>query len=416
MAAFGELPYETLIQVLTGLPNADLTHMSLICRRLSAVAEPLLYQAPSLAALRTSDDRPSLDCFLETLVSERGQTLVTQVRLLTVRWDHSSRLDAVTCAGTGWLIGFLRPVAFHGTHCVLLLHLLPSLLVLRISPPRDIPSLSQSYIGHCLEPVVPSPHAGPGKPTLQLQSLREFSCPYGRNRGGISFGAFLALMKLPCIMSIDTYIVDKQAFHPRPSSNDNVHFSHITKLGLTVRTTALPLSSLSFILNAPVVLTHFSYRPLGATEFRIANFMATLCPLRASLEWLHLDLISPLVVSLDVKEDRIYSSFRDWPVLHTLSCSLVHLVGPMYASPQVYLQDVLPRYLRGLQILPDRYWYHVSAVGHLANLLDQKEAVSELERVAMGIWAFQIDDACALLREACEKAGVSLVESDSFRW
>lgn len=416
MTAFDKLPYETLIQILAGLPIADLAHTSLVCRRLSAVAESLLYQTPSLDALRTRDRRPSLECFLETLVSSRGQILVTHVRSLSVRWDHSSRLDAVTYAGAGWLIGFLRPVGFHGTHCVLLLHLLPSVRVLQINPPRDIPSLSQSYITHCLEPVDSAPHAGPGRPTLQLQSLREFSCPYERNRGGITFRALLALVNLPCIVSIDTYIVDTDTFYPPPSSDDGARFSPLTKLGLSVSTTALPLSSLPFFLNSPAVLTHFSYRPLGGSEFRIVDFMATLCPMQASLEWLHLDLISVSVVTAVGKDDRIRSSFYNWPVLHTLSCSLEQLLGPIYASPHVYLLRVLPRGLRGLQILPDRSWSYDTVMGELVNLLRQKPGVPVLERISVEAWPVQPYYARALLREGCENAGVRLVGGDSFGW
>lgn len=421
MAAFDKLPYETLIQILTGLPIADLAHTSLVCRRLSAVTEPLLYQAPSLAALRardlrTPDRRPSLECFLATLVGSRGQSLVTHVSSLSVRWDHSSRLDAVTYAGTGWSIGFFRPVGFHGTHCVLLLHLLPTVRVLQISPPRDTPSLSQSYITHCLELMDSAPHAGPGRPTLQLQSLREFSCPYEMGRGGITFRALIALMHLPSIMSIDTYVVDTDTFHPPPSSAETVRFSPLTKLGLSVSMASLPLSSLGFFLNAPVVLTHFSYRPLGGTEFLSEDFMATLGQLQASLEWLHLDLISVLVATPYGQDNRIAASFRNWPVLHTLSCSLDQLLGPIYASPEIYLLQALPHGLRGLQLLPDLSRPYDTAVGQVVNLLRQMPGVPLLDRISLGGWRVQPDYAREWLREGCENAGVRLVESDSFGW
>ncbi|KAL0633275.1 hypothetical protein Q9L58_007828 [Maublancomyces gigas] len=417
MAALDQLPYETLTQILAGLSIADLNHTSLVSRTLATISEPLLYEAPSLSALRTSKHRSSLERFLRNLVGPRGHILGAQVRSLSVRWDHCSWQDTVTYTGTGWSIGFLRPAGFHGTHCVLLMHLLPSVLVLRISPPRDIPLLSQSYITHCLDPMDPAPHASASRPTLQLQSLREFSCPHERDRGGISFGALLALMKLPSIRSIDTHIVYIPTFIPPPSSNDSARFSSVTRLWLSTQTMSIP--SLSFFLSAPVALTSFSYQLLSYSGFRMVDLMDILSPLRPSLHHLHLDLISAAISFTGGKDDCIRSSFRDWPVLQTLSCSLVELLGTTNPDvlPLLCLSEVLPHSLRGLNILPDHYWVHEAAVHMVGDLLRQKEeAVPALERLALGVtWDYNVD-ADAELQLACMSAGVGLVEGDVFVW
>lgn len=109
-------------------------------------------------------------------------------------------------------------------------------------------------------------------------------------------------------------------------------------------------------------------------------------------------------------------SFRNWPVLHTLSCSMEQLLGPMYASSHIYLLQMLPRGLRGLQLLPDQSWPYDTTVGQVVNLLRQKPGVPVLERISLGGWPVQPDYAREWLREGCESAGVRIVESDSFEW
>lgn len=197
--------------------------------------------------------------------------------------------------------------------------------------------------------------------------------------------------------------------------SDAARFSPVRKLRLSANNVSI--SWLSFLVNAPTALTHFSFSATEYDHFQLADFMDTLTPLRPSLQYLHLDFTLAFVSFNGGKEDRIRSSVRGWPVLHTLSCSAVQLFGNRFNTALVCLGDMLPLSLRGLQILQDWDWHYAIAADRVVELLGQKgEAVPALERVAMGGPYDSDPEAHAKLSLACRDAGVRLVGDDSFRW
>lgn len=415
MASLNKSPNEILAQILSYLSNVDLAATSLTSRRLRAVSEPLLYRAPCLSALRSNKHRPSLECFLGSLITSPLAALGTHVRSLQVEWDHSSRLDAVTYTGARWVIGFHRPAGFHGTHCVLLLHLLPSVHVLKISPPKDARAMCVSYLTHCIELLDNDLDARSDGPTLMLQSLREFYYPYQSNGGGLTVRAVLALMKLPCMDSLDVSIVDGSRFYSQRPIDGNFRFSSITKLRLSTRN--MSIARLSVLLNAPIALTHFSYTGRACRAMFIMDLIDCFCSLRPSLQYLYLNLKYVWATSNGDKEDLIRRSVRLWPVLQTVCCSTVELLGNGSTRQAVGIADVLPRGLKGLQILEDRNWVYATAVDRVVELLHRKqETVPMLERIAMGGSADEDLEAHGRLIVACRIAGVKLVDGESFCW
>lgn len=421
MAALDELPFETLEQILSSLSTADLIQTSLVCRQLSAVSVPLLYKSPRLVVVQARRYPLWLERFIKTLIYSPRQGLSTHVRSVGVYWDRSTRLDPDAYPVSIWPTAFYHPAGFHGIHCTLLLHLLPSVRELEISPPRDLPGASRGYLSHCLK----APQGSPATPTLQLQLLRTFSCPYAvyhegvphsTSRGGITFRAVLALMHLPCIESIDTHMTNIPTVPP-PSSTNPVRFSSVTSLRLSaVRTVPL---SLAVLLRAPVALTRFWYVAVHYSSFAISDFTAALSPLRASLKYLHFDLIRTRALFTAENADTIRGSVHLWPVLHTLRCSTRDLLG--YPSPpeneHLELAEVLPRCLRQLEISMDQFWRYEYAVDKLVNMMmGRDDVVPLLESVAMDIWWSSGEPIHQRLRGACMEAGVELLENGSFTW
>lgn len=415
MAAFDKLPYETLSQILSELCKSDLARVSLVNRRLSEVSEPLLYQAPFLASQNT----PllyciSLDRFLQTLIDSPRTTLVNHVRYLTLTWDHSSGLHSVTFPATR----FQCPTGFHGANAVFILHLLPSVDALSIRPPPDLPGARLSYFTQCIEQLHNAPHASLDSPTFRLQSLREFSCPFRERGGSITVRAVWALMNLPCIDLIDAYIIDAPGLYSDHSIPEAARFAPVTRLRFAWKD--MSLSSLGLLVNAPVALTHFAYLGVGETQFHMVDFMDTIAPLRPSLEHLNLELVRVSVALTSTKVDRLRSSLRSWPVLETLSCSAVELLGNVFVQETLCLPDVLPRSLRALRILEDRYsLYHRVVDMVVDELVRRKEDVlPALEMVSLRNWSneWDGDEAYERLGVACVKAGVRLEDDDWLWW
>lgn len=360
-----------------------------------------------------------MERFIETLIYSPRAKLGNYVHSLNVEWDRSSLVDPAAYPVSIWPPAFHNLVGYHGTHCVLLLHILPSVRFLKIIPLRDIPDVSQSYISHCLE----APQGGPAVPTLQLQSLRIFMCPYadnhgaiprGNSRGGITSGAVLALMKLPCIETIDTHLTDWSPVPPAGSSN-NVRFSTVNSLRLSGHTMSTP--ALSILLNAPVALTRFSYVSIDLSEFYMSEFTTAMLPLKASLEYLYLDLMRSNIMFTTEKVERICDFIRLWPSLHTLSCSARELMGYCKRDQDLVLAELLPRGLRGLRVVMDHCWGYDVVVRLVVELIRTKEVAMPLfESVALMVWWERDDAAHVRLQAACVKSGVRLVEYGDFCW
>lgn len=393
MATLNTLPFETLTQILSGLSTADLVHVSYLSSRLCAVAEHLLYKAPRMSEAK----RPSLAIFLRTLLLPGRESLATRVTSLRVDWHRGYfRQDPR---------GPPRPPhspESRGTELGSLLHLLPSLQVLEIVPTSvcsDFIHLLESYDGQLS--TLP----------LGLQSLREFHCPCA-SLSGFSLRSISTLLKLPSIRSIDTPINIQNGLLLPIADNTAATSSSITNLRLFG---VLPTASLGHLLKDLSALTHFSYYEFVYDDFDIPAFMRVLEPLRNTLEHLHLDFTTEREPYIEDGLTFIGGSLRTWPVLRTLICGLMPLLGKGDETAPQRLVDVLPPSLRELQILPDHYWTYEERMTQAVQLMGLVETVvPELKCLAVvRRWDsdWQLEERLARL---CKDAGVLYDEDDSF--
>lgn len=404
MASLITLPNETLVQVLSGLSTADLVQTSRLSHRFRVLSQPILYREPCLTALRSSPDHQSIELFLRTLVGSPCENLCTHVRSLRVDWDDILTPDVVTHPDIE------RPVGFHGTHVVLLLHLLPSLRVLQITPPPDHPP-NLSYFTHCIEQLHDTPRPGTGIPTFRLELLREFTSTYQPDCGGVSVKTVLALMRLPYIDSIDVHIVDNSASYSRSPIDDTPSISPVKKLRLSINDPAD--DTFLILLRAPIALTRLSFRPIGYYNSSIVGCIEALAS-QQSLEYLHLDLMFTYFANTEMVLPR-------WALrlaaLQTLVCSFMELLGNWISSESPGLADLLPRTIRELYILEGQYWSYVNIAEKLTVLLDRKaEVLPDLEKIAIQRMSGYSEAVHGKLNGACEAAGVRLVTADSFYW
>lgn len=393
MAVLQELPYETLIQILSGLSDADLAHLCCVSSRLRAVAEPLLYKAPFLSETSTiGTNRPSAEIFLQTLLSAGRESLASHVRSLvvhrTVSLSHSPEHSPNVEFGP------------QSSQLVLLLHLLPSLHVLEIAPPTFgsvFTNLMESYQGTPL-----------GTLPVGLQSLREFHCSR-HNFHGMRAKTVLTLLRLPCIRSIHTSLDRHSGLITRAPSHAPVA-STITDLRLS---NGIPNSSLYYLLKYLTSLTHFSYCASVLDHFNIDSYMDALAPLRNTLEHLHLEFTSGRSYSDTTSSGTTFSgkTLRTWPVLRTLSCALMPLLGKGLQRDSQRLAEVLPPSLRELEILMDHYWSYEESLLQAVDLVGEKETVvPKLECLAVVKRRHSEPRLEERLTLACESAGVRYTE------
>lgn len=176
-------------------------------------------------------------------------------------------------------------------------------------------------------------------------------------------------------------------------------------------------SVLSQVLLVPIALTHFSYTALTGRGFDIQSFVAAITPLRVSLRSLHFDFSDVALMTGyddDGDDDEEFQkphyevSLRDWPLLQTLSCSLMPLLQ-LYDSPR--LMNLLPVGLRELEVLRSSDWLIDEEAEHILEMLGQKQwAVPRLEKLVVDPKWRGGEDVRHTLKVACETAGVRFVE------
>lgn len=392
MPTLDTLPYETLTEILSSLSNADLAHISRVSSHLCAVAEPLLYKAPRLSESK----RPSLAIFLRTLLLPGRESLATHVKSLWVDWHRDWRgHDSLDTPGLPH-----SPESCGTEELVLLLDLLSSLQVLEVLPGNnssDFTRLLESYDGQLS--TLP----------LGLQSLREFRCGILSFRS-MSVRTVLTLLRLPCIRSISTPINPENVLI-LPLADHTAASSSITDLRISNN---LPIASLRHLLKDLPALTHFSYTVFVPDDFDLQAFMPVFELLRNSLQHLHLDIMTDEEPEMDDDLPFIGGSLRTWPVLRTLSCALMPLLGKRDEVDTLRLVNVLPPSLRQLGILHDHYWTYAEAMTQAGELVGQMETVvPKLECLAV-VQNWGSDGVLeAKLNLLCEKAGVRY-EEDCF--
>lgn len=430
MASLDDLPSETLIEILSYLPCADLATTCRVTRRLQDVSETLLYK--DLCLTETFDSniyRPSLEILLRTLLTPGRETLRLHSRSLRFEWDFESRpttpspKDIVVFSACSFRLGLQYQRMNHVGQFLLLLHLLPSLRVLHIIPPIRRSSIATFKGANNMALVLATEHPPP-----TLQSLREFRCSSDDILAGVTPMTLMALMTLPSMNYVAVY-VDYSYRSTVPQMIAAAHTSPVKKLRLT--DCHLCTSTFSLILKLPIALTHFSYSAVHDGEF--STFMDALSAQQSSLQYLHLDFFNTVETDSEEEEEEVVddastdvattaaaaaaatagTSLREWPALHTLSCSLTPLLGKEPST--LSLAEVVPPGLRDLEILGDDYWSYEGVVAQVVNLLEQKAtAVPCLQRLAVTVVDIDVE-AQTELRVACEAVGVKLLEG-SFCW
>lgn len=397
MATLNGLPYETLVECLSLLSCADLASTTRLSRRFHDISQPLLYKAPCLAK-PTPSHRSSLAIFLQTLLTPCHEALGSHVRSLRLELDDTEPVAefpddcmALINAIASKLI-IANPVSTQGPQLMILLDLLPRLHTLHISPPtvrflEAASTLPRGLLSLRSLHYTRTPRIDFVKPkrilkVLQLPSLRHLHVPS------------ITRFNMPIAALADA---------ARSSRITHLRFSHAEPSAWVLR----------HILPVPIALTHFSYTAALNAQFDLARFTGALAPLRHSLEWLHLDFCGLGGVTGDQWAIGPFEDgeFREWPVLRTLRCSLVPLLGRAPGDSVLCLGDVLPRGLREMEVLGDWKWPLEDVVERVVGMLARKsEAAPGLERLAVRMEWGKTQRLVDRLTVACEAAGVCFVE------
>lgn len=390
MPVLNNLPVEISTEILSNLTNGDLARVCHVSRQMRDVSQRVLYTAPSLTA---TCDAPSIQILLRTLLSPGGDALAKHVRSLSVRWEKVDSdatqfpADMALFAAAAARFQIPHSVLSPGTQVVLLLHLLPHLQVLALGSP---------YACKIVPTFLQTTH------TPFLHQLREFRQHPSPNAAFIRIATIHALLRLPRLRTIDvrTWYEPINASPTSAEAATAPGTSPITSLRLWL--SCLPPATLQEILILPSALTHFSFSPEEwAGEFDIS--LCSLAPLRATLTHLDVDL-SGIARNRSPGDfpNRTIGNFRDWPVLHTVRCSLMGLLGQGRRAVPVRLAEVLPIGLKDLELLQDVYWVGRDAIAQVVGMLEEKEAMLPLlERLVIS--AGQPRD---LLKKVCRAADV----------
>lgn len=405
MSVLEQLPLEISAEILSYLPCVDLAKTSRLSHHMHAVSQPLLYKAPTLTSA-DGKTKSSLQILLEVLLSPGGKTLAGYVRSLHVQWgsrcESSSDISLLTEAASR--LGLQLPLTWEDAQLVLLLHLLPRLHALNLSPPDEGDDRLIRLI-HAQTPTLPGTTPPPG-----LRHLRRFQCSPEKKNEGVSPSILLTLLTMPCMREIDVRVVDEDTIdlHEFEAAASKSAVTHLRLLG-----SDLYAQSLTCVLNVPAALTHFTFSAHG--NFHMARFGEALQPLKHSLQFLHLEFFGRWMYSIR-PDDGSIGSLRDWAALRTVQGSLMAFVGRYQSKDTPRLADVLPAGIRDFEILRDHYWSFTEAVGKMRELVVQKSAlVPELQRLAADLGGRGGLRSLDSLTGACEEAAVLLMDNRAYR-
>lgn len=395
MSFLDRLPLELATEILSHLPSADLARVCRVSRHIYGVCQRVLYTAVSFTSSLLKNP-PSLQILLRTLLSPGGDVLAAHARSLRVVWDNAPSehtrcpADMALIAAAAARLHLPMSNITPSDQIILLLHVLSPLQALELGP---------SYRCEAFPTFLETP-----LPRI-FHRLREFRQHPSPTTGAVPLAAFLALLRLPSLRTLDVRLVYRSFFVVRPDEPSKPGTSGITSLCL--RRSCLSESVLQAILRLPAALTHFSYTHetvhlglvVDVSKFPLALVSAT-------LTHLHIDLSAATLSPLRDNLPRpTICSLRDWHALRTLQCSLTSLLGWERRTEAGRLAEVLPAGLRELEILADRYWAGKEMVVKVVEMLDEKESMlPALERLVMSVGR-----SGNVLREACGAAEVVLV-------
>lgn len=372
MALVQNTPDELLVQIVSYLSRSDLALVSRVSRRINRITAPFLYQEISLG--NCNESSIDLGLFIRTVLTPGSEALAALVHTLHLAWScevmplyHEDLALLLEAAARCW--GFKGRQLTECGQAILLLHLLPNLHTLSVFPPPESDEFSD-FINSLCSPLPPMPTQ-----PLALQSLRVFDCAWDQF-GWSAYGVtLLALLRLPHIESITI---------PAPHG---IYFS--THDALIAAATASTITHLKFafsrinpgellkILKIPRALTHFSYFPRSVKiHYNFHALRTALVPLRNSLTTLVLHYwTSRTLIAHRGGASTTIGSLRDWPVLRTVRCSLLPLLGLGLPGESRDIARVLPVCLHELEILDDQFWTPDDALQVAVVMVTQKRAM-----------------------------------------
>lgn len=401
------LPCELLTEIVSHLPAADLARTVLVSRRIHDISVQLLYQAPDLRYSGRTTLRPALQIFLWTILTPGRESLTTHVRSLRAYWYRTR--NTKPCPSENALLnpaasrfGLRRGVHSQGAQLVLLIHLLPHLRVLTVTPPVRFSHFTKMMDARYMQLVDPT--ASPTLPPV-LQSLREFHSPPDQTANGISHKTLIVLLLLPCIRVINVQIADHDPYSLRTMETAIVRSSPATKL--CIADLNMVPRYLSCVLPVAGALTHFSYSTVRRRpHFDHDGFWAAMRPLRATVVSLQLDI---RLVLEDTGWKADGWSFREWVVLQKLSCSISLLLRDIRPGVREGFVEGLPVGICELEVMEDQFLGCIEVMQHVLELLERKTTVAPL---LVSVAARGVNPpVLKVLRAAGAAVGVTVVDS-----
>lgn len=388
MAVLNSLPNELLVDILSALNCFDLARVSQVSWRLNIVVEPLLYHDVSLGTRR-----PSLYVFQHFLRSVLSRpVLASYVRLLTISWESplsppDARFSNKPLSVAAARVGLRYPLHSQGAEIALLLHLLPRLTTLDLSPPAYFDVLDDFLT---TQPYLPRSTLAPSLQSLHTIHYRGAGCI------AVDLATLLALLTLPALRTLDIGFIDLECASSAPPAATTVSSSRVTDLrfGFDDASPAL----LAQVLRIPRALTRLSFEQLGRGD----GFSRALETVRGSLEY--------LVVRME--GDETVGSLRRCVALRHVRCSMAALVGRVRDGET--LARVLPVAIVGLWVEVGVGWGFGEVLRVVEGLVRGRRGFGLVGLQVVVVereWAQREVDGEGV-RRACEAVGVKLVVRD----
>lgn len=407
MAPLRNIPNELLLQIVVYLLRPDLASVSRVCRRMHRIATPLLYNEASLGT--GNESSIDLGLFIRTLLSPGGEALAPLMHHLHVAWScevmplyHEDLPLFLAAARRSW--GFSGRQLTECGQVILLLHLLPDLHSLDIFPPGESDEFTEFF-----DSLSSTEHTT--SLPLALQSLRTFYCSYEPLCYSVLGKTLLTLLRLPHIRRITLpapggiYFGDADALLATTARSPITH--------LTFPFARIIPHELATILAAPAALTHFAFFPRSiSVNFDFRGLQVALAPVRATLTVLVLHFwTSQARAAFRGGASSSVGSLRAWPVLRTVRCSLLVLLGLGLPGESREIARVLPECVVEIEILPDRVWSADEALFEAWVVVARRRVVvPQLRRLTVFARGGGESAARERLRRACVEGGVVCVD------
>lgn len=412
MPIFIDLPLELLLGVFIYLDAPDLGRVSQVSHHLHIVVEPILYQTVELADWGST---PSpFQMFMSSI--QRRPIRASYVRFLTLEWEGSDTISFPPSVTNIHQLSIAASMSgdqeSQGAQVLVLLHLLPRLQVLDLTPPIELDLFDEFMDEHAYI-------AGATLP-VGLQSIREIHCYWCDSESGVNPETLLAMLMLPSIRVVDVrFVMSMDNLQLEIDCARFIKMSTVTDLRFGFGD--VDSSSLAKIFCIPRALTHFSYGDKNAGgRYRCdaPGLGRALSLVESTLQYLVISFNDDIEDSEGEDEDdednkpQTICSLREWPVLWKVKCSLTLLLGKEPRMATARLVDVLPIVIREFEIECDPFWSNNEALNQLVDLMEQKKVCGLSWLAVLIVWNSQVM-MDARLRAACGAAGVTLAITQS---